>query len=488
MESRLFAEESGGMCTDEDNSSVSHMCAGSHSCGGMCTVDGICEQKVHLKKSTRTYTGARGSFEYVHHEMNGCKKHCARILPRGEVNHEGFDHSCLSQEEQNTIHYCDARCPSCSYYCNKQFGHLGLHATSHGNMEQTYFVAKANDIVIESRQYQAGERGIAEMCNLFCSKMGRGHAHYLQCECEDPSKCVYAADGNADQRRHCVDKLLPPPDKAMDEVLHDKFWESIGWEDPCSEEERILFSKCRFQCDAPEHEEGENQPSYCVLDAWHLPEVKPETDDGFAYVDGHKFECVHTVESGKFHNIFVLDSSGSMSGRPWDDLLHACNEFSWNRWKDGGSEDIVSYVSFSHESWIHYEGAPLSECLNVEIPYSGGGTLFEEGLRAANEVLSRNDFQEFKAVLIFFSDGRPADVTLGITLARHIRAAYAKYDLKAFVVGFGYVNLSVLERMAVEMGGEYRQALDADALRAEFNRIAAVLCSSEASLALRLAP
>eukprot|EP00644_Phytophthora_capsici_P016472 jgi/Phyca11/124096/e_gw1.52.364.1 len=44
VESRLFAEESGGMCT-EDNASVSHMCAGSHSCGGMCTVDGICEQK-----------------------------------------------------------------------------------------------------------------------------------------------------------------------------------------------------------------------------------------------------------------------------------------------------------------------------------------------------------------------------------------------------------------------------------------------------------
>ncbi|KAK1937895.1 hypothetical protein P3T76_009632 [Phytophthora citrophthora] len=326
------------------------------------------------------------------------------------------------------------------------------------------------------------------MCNLFCSKMGRGHAHYLQCECEDPSKCVYAADGNADQRCHCVDTLLPPPDKAMDEVLHAKFWESIGWEDPCSEEERALFAKCPFQCDAPEHEEGEKHPSYCVLDAWHLPEVKPEVDDGFAYVDGHKFECVHTVESGKFHNIFVLDSSGSMSGQPWENLLRACNEFSWNRWKDGGSEDIVSYISFNNESWIHCEEAPLRECLNVGIPYSGGGTYFEEGLRAANEVLSRNNFQEFKAVLIFFSDGRPANVTLGITLARHIRAAYAKYDLKAFVVGFGYVNLSVLERMAAAMGGEYRQVLDADALRAEFNRIAAVLCSSEASLALKSAP
>ncbi|KAG7378689.1 hypothetical protein PHYPSEUDO_009758 [Phytophthora pseudosyringae] len=471
-ESRAFAEESGAHCDEDsdDDLVVTHMCSGSHACGEMCTVDGICEQKVHLKKDARMYTGARGSFEYIYQEMNGCKKHCVHVLPSGQVDHDGFGHSCLAQsssgddEEPNTVHYCDARCPSCNYYCNKHFGHLGLHATSHGNMRQTYFMAKGNDIDVEDRKYQVGERGIAEMCNLFCSKMGRGHVHYYPCESKDGEKCVYtSADASADQRRHCVDNLFPPPDKEMDELLHAKFWASIGWEDPCSDEERALFAKCPFQCDAPEHEEGDTKPSHCLLDAWHLPELKPEADDGFAYIDGHKFECVHAVDSGKFHNIFVLDSSGSMSGQPWQDLLHACND---------------------NQSHIYCEGGRLSESLQTPIPYSGGGTCFEEGLRAANEVLSRNDVQEFKAVLIFFSDGRPWDIDLAVTLAKHIRHTYAKYDVKAFVVGFGCVNLSVLERMATEMGGEYRHALDADALRTEFQRIAAVLCSSEASLAL----
>ncbi|KAE8966294.1 hypothetical protein PF005_g28857 [Phytophthora fragariae] len=86
--------------------------------------------------------------------------------------------------------------------------------------------------------------------------------------------------------------------------------------------------------------------------------------------------------------------------------------------------------------------------------------------------------------MIFFSDGQPQDIELGIAMAQHIRSTYAKYDLKAFVVGFGYVNLSVLQRVASEMGGEYRQVLDANALRTEFQRIAAVLCNNEASLAL----
>ncbi|GMF52252.1 unnamed protein product [Phytophthora fragariaefolia] len=491
--SRTFANES-GMASPvdltealDDGAPVAHMCAGSHACPEICQIDGICEQKVHLKKSARTYTGARGSFEYIYQEMNGCKKPCTHVLPSGEKHHEGVDHSCLAQEDsdQNTVHYCDVRCPSCSYYCNKHFGHLGLHATSHGNMQQTYFMAKTNNIDIEDRKYQVGERGIAEMCNLFCSKMGRGHYHYLSCESNADESCVYTADASTDHRRHCVDELFPPPGRDMDELLHDQFWSTIGWEDPCNEEERAVFAKCRFQCNAPEHDGCDEVPSFCVLDAWHKPEPKAEgADDGFAYVDGHKFECVHVVDTGKFHSIFVLDSSGSMSGQPWQDLLCACSEFGISRLEDGGENDLASYVTFDHESHIVCEGEPLPGAMKMSVPFSGGGTSFTKGLRAANEVLSRNNFEEFKAVLIFFSDGQPCDIDSGITLAQHIRSTYAKYDLKAFAVGFGYVNLSVLQRVAKELGGEYRQVLDANALRTEFKRIAAVLCNSEASLAL----
>lgn len=214
-----------------DNAVVTHMCSNSHACGEMCTVDGICEQKVHLKKSARTYTGARGSFEYIYQDMNGCKKRCARVLPSGEVDHEGFGHSCLDQSSeedngQNTVHYCDVRCPSCNYYCNKHSGHIGLHATSHGNMRQTYFLAKGNDIDVEDRKYQVGERGIAEMCNLFCAKMGRGHVHYLSCDGNADESCAYAVNASIpsqDQRRHCVDELFPAPNRDMDELLHAKF-------------------------------------------------------------------------------------------------------------------------------------------------------------------------------------------------------------------------------------------------------------------------
>ncbi|CAI5717039.1 unnamed protein product [Peronospora destructor] len=174
-----------------------------------------------------------------------------------------------------------------------------------------------------------------------------------------------------------------------------------------------------------------------------------------------------------------------MRGKPWKDLLCACNEFGNNRLSDGGEDDLVSYITFDHASHIICEGKSLPEALKMSVPFSGRGTSYREGLRAANEVLSRNNFEELKSVLIFFSDGRPDDIDSGVTLAQHIRSTYAKYDLKAFVVGFGRVKLSVLHRLAAEMGGEYRQVLNASALKTEFQRIAAVLCNSEASLALR---
>ncbi|ETM31399.1 hypothetical protein L914_21024 [Phytophthora nicotianae] len=124
-----------------------------------------------------------------------------------------------------------------------------------------------------------------------------------------------------------------------------------------------------IQCDAPEHDEPDNSASFCVLDAWHEPEMKPEVDDGFAYIDGHKFECVHAVDSGKFHSVFVL--------------------------KDEGDNDLASFVTFDNAGRIHCEVEPLKEIVGVKIPYSGGGTCFGEGLRVANEVLSRNNFEQF---------------------------------------------------------------------------------------------
>ncbi|KAG3141837.1 hypothetical protein PC129_g16155 [Phytophthora cactorum] len=464
---------------------VVHMCGNGHECQALCEEKGVCRVDVFLKQSSKTFTGARGSFQFTFQEMNGSRKKCTKLLPPGQKMHQG-SHTCICEQrdedsEDQTIHYCDVRCPCCSYFCKKQYGHFGSHSTSHGNMRNTYFLADAEEIDIEERKYKAGELGIAEMCNLYCSKMGREHVHYLNCEQGSKATCVYSGS-TTDQRRHCTRALEPKPEKETDEVLHEQFWKTLGWEDPCtSKMELELFGKCGYKCDAPDHDD---KPSYCILPAWHKPELKPTSGfDGFTYVGGHKFECSHVASGGKMHHVFVLDCSGSMNGRPWSDLMAAWKEYVYNRIADGATLDLVSVVTFDNSAQIVYEAQNITTMTNARIQYRGGGTNYAAGLRSANEVLSRVNFDAYKPAIVFFSDGHPCDPLQGEQLATHIKGCYEKNGLQAFAVGFGSINLNMLERVAEKLGGSYHHVLTGNELKATFFSISASL-NTRAGLAL----
>ncbi|GAB9475400.1 hypothetical protein Gpo141_00012498, partial [Globisporangium polare] len=203
--------------------------------------------------------------------------------------------------------------------------------------------------------------------------------------------------------------------------------------------------------------------------------------------DGHKFECSHLVDSGKMHHVFVLDCSGSMCGWPWKQLMAAYREYLHNRVSDGATADLVSVVTFNNCGKIEFEAQNISAMLQALVPYRGGGTTFSAGLRSASEVLSRNQFEIYKPVLVFFSDGQPCDAKLGGELARHIRQSFAKYDLKAFVVGYGSINLVTLQLMANKLGGSYHNVLVGTELKSTFQTISALL-GTRAGLALTTKP
>jgi len=351
---------------------------------------------------------------------------------------------------------------------------MGLHTTSHGNMRNTFFLSDNKNVDIGERKYVAGDTGIAEMCNLYCSKMGRAHVHYLRCEQGDSNKCVHT-DPEKDGRRHCNTNLVPKPNEPMDELLCSQFWKTLGWEDPCgSVAEKELFGKCAYKCDAPDHNE---KPSYCVLPAWHAPASKPVSGrDAFTYIQGHKFECCHTNSNGKMHHIFVLDCSGSMHGQAWEELMGGYREYINNRLTDGGSSaDLVSVITFDHEGQIDFEAHNIRTVLHNYIGYRGGGTSYVGGLRCASEALSRNKHDEYKPILVFFSDGHPCDPDDGNALAYHIQDVYGKYGLTSFVVGYGSINLDRLQLLATKLGGSYHHALDGTELKETFQQISVSL-------------
>jgi uncharacterized protein YegL len=338
-------------------------------------------------------------------------------------------------------------------------------------MRQTYFLSDSKEIDLEDRKYRAGELGIAEMCNLFCSKMGRGHIHYVKCERSGRKRCIYDGDNNP-HRRHCKRKLEPKPSSEMDKVLHEEYWRTIGWKDPCtSSEERALFKMCPCKCDAPEHRE-KGKESFCMELAWHEPVEKPSQEDNFSYIDGNKFKCSHVSNNGKFHHVFVLDCSGSMNGQPWQSLIGGVNEYILNRIALGAVEDVVSVVTFDSSAQVEFEGVPLKSVPNRTINYRGGGTVFGGALREANGILSRQNFAAYKPVIVFFSDGHPHDVEIGFQVAQHIHEAYKMYDLAAFVVGYGSINLDVLKSVAKKLGGNYFENLTGAELKTTFRSIA----------------
>ncbi|RHY24079.1 hypothetical protein DYB25_007661, partial [Aphanomyces astaci] len=260
---RCVMPDCGNTCADPDHFHADHekhLCGQDHRCTFDCTEDGICEIKVHLEKATETFAGQRGTFDFCRQEMNGSKRKCSEMITASATSHtDTTSHRCDS-----AIHYCDVRCPCCQYFCDKAYGHTDLHHTSHGNMKDTYFVSDTEAVDIQDRKYTAGEQGVAEMCPFFCSKMGRGHVHFMPC-LHSANSCVYTS---TDGRQHCTLQLQPHPTKPMDEVLHETYWKTLGWEDPVSSAaEKAAFKLCPYKCDASDH--TADAPSYCILDAWH---------------------------------------------------------------------------------------------------------------------------------------------------------------------------------------------------------------------------
>ncbi|GAB9477238.1 hypothetical protein Gpo141_00014301, partial [Globisporangium polare] len=150
----------------ESQTPTIHMCADAHQCHAMCGEKGNCYVEVFHKESVKTFVGARGKFKYKFQEMNGFRKKCAAVLAPGQQTHMG-PHTCVNgdnasqQENQDDehddedleataaddndekemkpgkpedhgriLHYCERRCPCCSYFCRKEYGHSGMHSTS----------------------------------------------------------------------------------------------------------------------------------------------------------------------------------------------------------------------------------------------------------------------------------------------------------------------------------------------------------------------
>lgn len=150
-----------------------------------------------------------------------------------------------------------------------------------------------------------------------------------------------------------------------------------------------------------------------------------------------------------WHVVLVLDDSGSMQGRPADDLNDGLRAMlAEMEVQSKGSKPYfkVSIISFGSQAQI------LEECkgdsqIDVDqaavFKGASGTTAAHLGLRAAIDVLKRNPGapSDFRPYVFFFSDGAPDDVALALRAADELKALdIAAGTPNVISIGLGAAN------------------------------------------------
>ncbi|KIK82025.1 hypothetical protein PAXRUDRAFT_832450 [Paxillus rubicundulus Ve08.2h10] len=413
-----------------------HLCGQPHSCEAVCSARGICEIETAPDSIEDIFTGRYETFTYTKFSQVSKRLKCVTVIPPSETQHAGLH---THSHNPKVIHFCEARCDYCGYFCTLPLGHAQQeHETRHGSMSKTRWSidgpADAN-LEVEGRRFSCNDTGAPMMCNIVCQAMGR-HAHISPCRAPDLAAC----EGD-DQIQHIHRKLHPNPDDAKDFVTHGLFWRRTGFKDPYSKEEQVNFEKCDAMCNGPEHTAAAGnpaQPSYCTLPIFHAPRNPegPSPAAGYVSHDGHVFSCRNPVSMQPvFHVIFVIDKSGSMAHtdkRPLPDtpasariIRHSNNRFgavlsslySFLLARDavmdagarGTRRDTRSVILFDSEvTEVVFNDVDSSadQLLDTLLRHSTAkGTNFTSAIQTAQDVMQRGWSGERTPVVIFLSDG-----------------------------------------------------------------------------------
>ncbi|KAF8124364.1 hypothetical protein EV363DRAFT_1227517 [Boletus edulis] len=405
-----------------------HLCGQPHSCSQRCTAPGVCEIDMAPESIEETFRGMHECFQYTKYLQVAKRLKCVKVVPPGELQHEGsHDHSL----DPDTVHYCQARCTSCQYYCILPLGHSQQeHETSHGSMSNVRWSIDGPDeegLEVEGRRFSTNDEGAPMMCSLVCKALGR-HVHI---DCCRPAQCR----GN-NEVQHIPQKLRPEPDRPKDFLTHNLFWKRSGFKDPYSREEQTNFAKCDFMCPGSEHVASGGKPtvpSFCILPLFHAPMSASNTapPQGHISSDGHQYTCKNPGSVQQpFHIIFLIDRSMSMNKNDRQPLentpvcarirsrmnnrLGAVYSALYSFWS--ARQATVGYQRDASTIILHAEGTEFvcendmtsspDELLNLLLPKSPkGGNNFDTALKAADTIISKWWDDLRPPVIIFLSDG-----------------------------------------------------------------------------------
>ena len=449
-------------------SSDDHFCGEEHLCPNNCEKEGYCKvSSTNQLGDERLFEGQRESFTYKRiAAQTGWKQRCLIRIPPFEKNHQD-EHSCSLSAEK--VHTCTEICPTCENICNKPHGHESLHHTIHGNMKNCYFICNQEDFDVGAHKYKVGEKAVAEFCHVFCQSLGRGHIHVIECPGDD---CLNLSTVRGSCRRHATCIYGPNAYEPKDEIWHCNYWKSIGFEDPCSAEQRETFNKCPFYCATPVHRERQDEKQYCMLNLWHDP-VRRLSDIGFTYgtvsIDGHVFPCQHPKKA--VHWVLTLDKSGSMQGDPWRALIDSTTSFMNSR-RILATSDKYSIILYDHASYLiqQFQDVATFDSTVLSRYIAGGKTNFSAAIAMSDRVIG--DYLDARTIpiLVFMSDGNCNNGEN--EMAELARKYTVNHKLEVYTIGFGNANFEKLKQLARVGKGRYIECPEEIDLEHTFVQIA----------------
>jgi uncharacterized protein YegL len=192
--------------------------------------------------------------------------------------------------------------------------------------------------------------------------------------------------------------------------------------------------------------------------------------------------------------MLLLDGSGSMTGKPWDDLLDGVSEFLRLR-LSAGSKDRVTIIVFSSYTTIAHFDKPMDDADLMKIEFHDGGTDFAKTfntlhsaiscakkdanaslnvpltitMAAAAETSSTN--VPLRYIVIFMSDGQAEFPKRELTT---LQADHQDIIEKFWTVALGDAAMDVLKKINQAMSGYFLDIKDSSQLLDAYTTMAEV--------------
>lgn len=177
--------------------------------------------------------------------------------------------------------------------------------------------------------------------------------------------------------------------------------------------------------------------------------------------------------ANRFHIVFCLDESGSMSGTKWAEVMASYNSLLQRRIDDQGLEDVVSVVTFDGSARVILSAAPIQKAIATSFSYRGGGTSFTPALQQAHTLLGLSP-AGCTPLLVFMSDGQNQDGSSPIPWMQRMRSTYSARNLQVHTIAFqAGSGEAMLRQMAATGGGRFHACESGVSLAAAFVNIAA---------------